>query len=429
MVITKPRGTTDNFYEIDGSFDIVVNMVKMLAKLNGYYEIVTPMFESVDVFKRTIGQTSDIVNKEFYDFIDKGERHMVLRPEMTASIARAIVENKILDKQSLPFRCFYTGPMFRYERPQSGRLRQFNQFGIECIGTDNYYDDIECLLFAISILESFHYNSYIIKINNICGAETRKKWIEELKKYFDNYKDKLSEDSLNRLNKNPLRILDDKVDGKKDFVINAPKIKHFAIKEELDYFEKIQTGLKLLKINYVVDETLVRGLDYYNNFIFEIESTSKNLEGQPTLIGGGRYNSLFEEFGSKPVGAVGFAMGIERLLIALEDNEVLNSYKQKYKSCDIVIANISPETNLVAVILARMLRMSGISCICNHSTRKLDKQFKLAKNANAKFVIILGPEEIKKEVLLVKDQLTMKQDEVKVDNLVEYLTQKIGKVR
>ena len=427
MLITKPRGTSDNFYELDGSTDIVINTVKMLAKLNGFYEIETPIFESIDVFKRSIGQTSNIINKEFYEFIDKGDRHMALRPEMTASIARAVVENKILDKQPLPFRCFYVGPMFRYERPQSGRMRQFTQFGIECIGADSYYDDVECLLFALSILESYQYEDYIIKINNICGFETRQKWIEALKEYLSAFKDKLSEDSLKRLETNPLRILDDKVDGKKDFIVSAPKIKQFATLEENKYFEKIKTNLDLLKINYIEDETLVRGLDYYSNFIFEIESTSKDLIGQPTLIGGGRYNNLFSEFGGKNVGSVGFAMGIERFLVALKDNKILNSYKNAYKICDAVIANIAEDTNPIALIVARMLRMAGISCICNHSVFKLEKHFKIAENSNAQYVLIIGPEEIRRQVVIVKDQITKKQEEVSIDDLIKYFTKKTGR--
>lgn len=427
MNITKPRGTQDYIFELEPSFDIVCQVCDMVAKLNGFYQIKTPMFENKELFVRAVGDTSDIVNKEFYEFKDKSDRDLVLRPELTASVCRAVVENKLLNKMSLPIKFFYIEPMFRYERPQSGRLRMFYQFGVELIGTNSYYDDVELILLATSILAAFKYQDYVLKINNICSAKTRAKWIEALKKYFKPYAKDLTEDSQKRLSKNPLRILDDKVDGKKDFVKKAPKVEDFATKEEIEYFKNITEALDKLNIKYVIDKTLVRGLDYYCNFIFEIESTSKKLIGQPTLVGGGRYNTLTKDLGGTDTNCCGFALGIERLIIALSDNEVMKQQIKNYKSIDVVVANLSEKTTMLSTILCNMLRMSGFSCLLNRNTTKLDKHFKYAQNQNARFVMILGSKEWEKNIVLIKDQKTMKQEEVKVDKIVDYLAARTNK--
>ena len=427
MNITKPRGTQDYIFELEPEFDIVCQLCSMVAKLNGFYQVKTPIFEHKELFVRTVGATSDIVNKEFYEFKDKSDRNMVLRPELTAGVCRAVVENKLLNKMPLPIRMFYIEPMFRYERPQSGRLRMFHQFGVEIVSTNSYYDDVELIIFAISILSAFNLQDYIIKINNICSSNTRAKWIEALKKYFKPFKKDLTEDSIARLDKNPLRILDDKIDGKKDFVKKAQKVIEFATKEEIQYFKNITKALDLMKIRYVVDDTLVRGLDYYCNFIFEIESTSKKLAGQPTLIGGGRYNSMTKELGGPDSNCCGFALGIERLLIALQDNKVMKNQVSKYKSVDVFIANLCDETSLPTTTLLQFLRIAGFSALTNWNTFKLDKHFKFAQTQKAKYVVILGKKEMDKDIVIVKDQKTMKQEEVKVGDLVTYLAKKEGR--
>lgn len=427
MNLTKPRGTQDYIYELDPGFDILCESCKMIARLNGFYQIKTPTFEYKELFIRTVGDTSDIVNKEFYEFKDKSDRDLCLRPELTASVCRAVVENKLLHRMAHPIKFFYIEPMYRYERPQSGRLRMFHQFGVECIATDSYYDDVDMILLATSILGAFGLKDYIVKINNICSSKTRAKWIDALKSYFAKYKDQLTPDSQARLDRNPLRILDDKIDGKKDFVKSAPKIVDFATREEIDYFKKITNALKEMQINYVIDDTLVRGLDYYCNFIFEIESTSDLLKGQPTLIGGGRYNTMIKELGGDDANCVGFALGIERMLVALKDSPVLKKAIDSYKSVDVVVANLSEDTSLISSMICKMLRIAGVSCTTNRNTIKLDKHFKYAETQKAKYVIIVGPKDIKKQVVLVKNQLTMQQDEVKVAKLVDYFMNKKGK--
>ena len=423
---TKPRGTSDYFYQLDPSLDLLINFAKKLSRLNGYYEIVTPIFEYKELFVRSVGGTSDIVEKEMYEFVDKNNRPLVLRPEMTASVCRCIIENNLLMKMTLPIKTFYIGPMFRYERPQSGRSRQFYQFGVECIGSNSYFDIVEIVVFALSFLQIFHYNEYILKINNICGCETRKKWIAALKKYFSKYKEKLSIDSQKRLDKNPLRILDDKIDREKDFVKKAPKITNFATKNEIDYFKKITNIFDQQKIKYVIDETLVRGLDYYCNFVFEIESTSSLLKGQPTLIGGGQYNTLLKELGSESTNCVGFAIGLDRLIVALTNNEIFKKQKEMYLNVDVVIAPLESKFDLYALSISNYLKQNAISSLTKFGTNKLEKHFKYAQKQNARFVIIFGEKEIKENVVLVKDQKTRQQEKIELKNIVSYLYSKLG---
>lgn len=427
MNLTKPRGTQDYIYELEPGFDIVCQTCRNIARLNGFYQIKTPTFEYKELFIRTVGDTSDIVNKEFYEFKDKGDRDMVLRPELTASVCRAVVENKLLYRMAHPIKFFYIEPMYRYERPQSGRLRMFHQFGVECIGTNSYYDDVDMILLATSILDAFGLKNYIIKINNICSTATRAKWIAALKEYFIPFKDQLTPDSQARLERNPLRILDDKIDREKPFVKDAPKVTKFATSEEIEHFKQITNALNEMHVQYVIDETLVRGLDYYCNFIFEIESTSELLKGQPTLVGGGRYNTMIKELGGDDANCVGFALGIERLLVALTGNTILKKAINDYKHVDVVIANLSEETNIISSMICKMLRIAGISCSINRNTTKIDKHFKYAEGQNAKYVIIVGPKDVKRQVVLVKNQLTMKQEEVKVAKIVDYFIKKKGK--
>lgn len=425
-MITKPRGTNDYFYQLDPSLDILIDFAKKLAHLNGYYEVVTPIFEHKELFVRSVGNTSDIVEKEMYEFRDKSDRSLALRPEMTAPVCRCIVENDLLMKMIMPIKVFYVGPMFRYERPQSGRSRQFYQFGIECIGSNSYLDVVEIVNFALSFLQIFHYNEYILKINNICGYETRKKWIIALKKYFSKYKSKLSIDSQRRLDKNPLRILDDKIDREKDFVKKAPKIVDFATKNEIDYFKKITNIFDQQKIKYVIDNTLVRGLDYYCNFIFEIESTSKLLKGQPTIIGGGQYNTLLKELGGNETNCIGFAIGLERLIVALTNNQIFEKQKEMYLNIDVVVAPLEEKFDLYALSISNCLKQNAISSLTKFGTNKLEKHFKYAQKQKAKFVIIFGEKEIKKNVVLVKNQNTRQQEEVELKNLIPYLYEKLG---
>lgn len=420
----KPRGTIDYFgYELD-NLKYIEDTIKHLAFLYGYSEIRTPIFEHTEVFIRSVGQSSDIVTKEIYNFKDKGGRDIALRPEGTAGVIRAINENKLLQKQNWPLRVYYYGPIFRYERPQSGRARQFHQFGFEILNTNNIFDDVDVILLAYSVLNKLNLHKYHLDINCIGSIQTRIKWIEALKKYFANYKEELSLDSQNRLQTNPLRILDDKIDSQKDFVKNAPSIKEFLSQEEIDNFNKIKGSLDALKIPYTENLSLVRGLDYYTDLVFEFVSDLDELKGQSTFCGGGRYNNLIEELGGINAQAVGFAFGLERILIQYltENKQNQNVHKKQY---DLVLINLL-EDEFASLAIAYKLRNFGFSLYFEPSIKKLNQGFKLAEYYQAKFILILGTKEIENEEIIVKNQITMQQELVKLQDLYKYLLNKIN---
>ncbi|WP_412032383.1 histidine--tRNA ligase [Malacoplasma muris] len=415
MNITKPRGTNDIFGLDLDNFNHVVNILKIIAKFYNYSEIITPMFEHKELFIRNIGETSDIVTKEFYDFKDKGNREIVLRPEGTVSVIRSVIENKMLSKMPLPLKLYYIGPMFRYERPQNGRSRQFHQFGIENIGIKNVYNQIEILLMSKMVLDLLKIKNYKLKINYIGTFDTRKKWMDDLKNYFTKHIDELSDDSKNRVIKNPLRIFDDKVDSKKNVVKNAPKIDKYLTDEEKNEIDFIKHSLDVLHIEYEFDSTMVRGLDYYFGLVFEYISTSKELS-ENTIIGGGRYSKLVGELGGQDTDCMGFALGIERLVAAyVAENQNVSS-----KQLDIYIASFG-NTKLNTLNLSDALRKSGFSVDSNLSLDKLDKHFKYASKLNPKKILIFGDKEKDAGIILIKDQDTKKEISIKITELINYL--------
>ena len=419
----KPRGTIDYFGLELENLKYIEEVIKNQAFLYGYSEIRTPIFEHTEVFVRSVGQSSDIVTKEIYNFKDKGGRDITLRPEGTAGVIRAINENKLLQKQNWPLRVYYYGPIFRYERPQSGRARQFHQFGFEILNTNNIFDDVDVILLAYSVIKKLNLKKYHLDINCIGSIETRRKWIDALKEYFSKYKEELSIDSQNRLQTNPLRILDDKIDSQKDFVKNAPSIQSFLMQEEKDHFNKIKASLDALKIPYIQNLNLVRGLDYYTDLVFEFVSELDELKGQSTFCGGGRYNNLIEELGGIKAQAVGFAFGLERLLIQYltENNITEQSHKKAY---DLVLINLL-EDEFASLAIAYKLRDFNFSVYFEPSIKKLNQGFKLAEVYQAKFVLILGTKEMQEGKIIVKNQVTMQQELVKIQDLYQYLSSKL----
>lgn len=418
MSYTKPRGTVDLINNEANEFYTLEKILRYTADLYNFTEIRTPIFEHRELFKRAVGETSDIVNKEFYDFQDKGERWIVLRPEGTAGTIRALVENKLLHQLSSPLHVFYLGPMFRYERPQSGRQRQFNQFGAEVVGSLTPSEEVETLAMAQSILNFCKVKKFTLQINNIGDIKTRTLWISALQKYFSKYVDQLTEDSQKRLDNNPLRILDDKVDGEKPFVKNAPKIDAFLSDEQKQYFEEIKKYLNVLKIEYTINDGLVRGLDYYCGLVFEFVSQSDLLKGQSTIIGGGRYDQLVEDIGGPALPGFGYAIGLERLLIAIKQE---NPNFFEIKSVDVVIATLSEHCKTTGLVINNLLHNCGISSVLNHNTYKIDKHFKFAENTNAKFVVILGDKELSEKKVKIKNQTTKKEVLVDILAIPEFI--------
>ena len=416
--IQRLRGTIDIYYEYAQQFVAVVDNCTKLAKLHGYKYIETPVIEPKSLFVSSVGESSDIVKKEFYDFADKGGREIVLRPEGTASVIRAVVENKMLNQYSHPLRVYYCEPMFRYERPQSGRLREFHQFGVECIDTNSYMDDVETLIFAYKIINSLGIKNVTLSINNIGNFSSRSKWIDALKKYFNKYKNQLTEDSINRIESNPLRILDDKIDGKKDFVKAAPKVDNFLTKQEIEYFDNIIKELKRQNIPLVIDPTMVRGLDYYTNFVFEINSTEPKLAAQSTLLGGGRYNNLLAKLGAKDEGCIGFACGIERIIEQLELENISLKTNDNIK---IVVAPLDAKCNSAALDILNKLRDNNIGAICNFNAYKIRNHFNLADKTQCEQIIIIGEKEMANKKVLIKNQKTLKQTEVAINKIIEFL--------
>ena len=388
----RPKGTKDIFGKSQDLKQYVLDVLREITRLYNISKIETPIFERSEVFVKSVGQTSDIVNKEMYYFKDKGDRQMVLRPEGTAGTIRAIAENKLYALSKFA-KYYYEGPMFRYENPQKGRQRQFSQFGVEILGDKSPLLDAEVILLASTILD-FLQIKYHLKINSLGEKGTREKWSKALKEYFKPFKKDLTKDSQKRLETNPMRILDDKVDSKKDFVKKAPKISDFYSKSEQAYFNDITSFLEALGMKFEIDHTLVRGLDYYSDIAFEFLSTSGKAGSQDTIIGGGRYQDLLSQMCGPDISGVGFGLGIERLINEFEDK--INSEKFK-KYPDVFILNISEKASPSVLGIAYMLRKSCIATEWNYQPTKLQKAFEKADKSGAKIKIIAGEKDLEKQ--------------------------------
>lgn len=418
MNFQKPRGTLDWFGKEINEFNRVCEILRGIANLYNINEIATPTFEQLDLFLKSVGETSDIVTKELYNFVDKGNRQMSLRPEGTAGVVRSYVENKMYANNIDVTKLFYIYNLFRYERPQGGRLREFHQFGVEFLNVNDWRFDVELIVFANNILSIFDLdNNVVLKINNLGTFSQRKEWIEALKKYFNEYYNELSEDSKNRLEKNPLRILDDKVDGKKEFVKNAPKLDKFLSNNEKQYFKNICSTLDLLGIKYEIDDNLVRGLDYYTGLVFEFQSTNEEILSKSTIIGGGRYGSLIKDTGGPDYEGIGFAIGIERLLIALR----VNNYDFKLdNSLDIYIGCENDETSNIGISLATALRNYGLRTQIDYGVFKKDKNAKNAIKNNAKFFIWVNIDTIKTQKVSIENLSSGKRELILIKDVKKY---------
>ncbi len=401
----KPRGTTD-WYGIQlKKFNSIIDKLKEIASNYDFSQIDVPTFESIELFNKSIGETTDINQKELYTIIDKKQRVLALRPEGTSSVVRAYVENKMYANNNSVSKLFYVLNLFRYERPQSGRLREFHQFGIEYLNVTNHLYDIECLLFAIDIINKFNLSKYItLKINYLGNFSQRQKWINELKEYFEKYRNDLSEDSINRLSTNPLRILDDKVDAKKDFVINAPKLKKYLTEEDDKIFNDIVDSIKNRNIKYEIDDTLVRGLDYYTGIVFEFVYTSiSDPEFSTTILGGGRYSDLIYNTGGPNEIGLGFAIGLERLLITLDETNYDFNIDE---NVDVYVSASNFENSLVALNVAQKLREQGKHVVVSFTNFKKDKNAHNAIKKNAHYFIYVDDVYLTNKKINIEDLTT-----------------------
>ncbi len=418
----KPKGTYDIFGDRANKMLYLRKLINALMdKYNAkYFE--TPIFESSDLFHRGVGETTDIVSKETYDFKDRGDRALTLRPEGTAGIVRCFIENKLY-AESLPLKAWYFGPMFRYERPQAGRFREFYQFGFEAFGTCDPTMDAEAISILVNFFKMLGLKGIKVNINSLGDSESRDNYRQALVSYFKPYLEQLCDDCKNRFEKNPLRILDCKVDTDKEFMKNAPKMLDYLNKESKEHFNKVKEYLDAMKIDYVVNSNIVRGLDYYTHTVFEVEADIPGFGSQNVLGAGGRYNNLVENIGGPSIPGVGFAIGLERLLLALEMEKIdinYNSYPEVY------VIPMGIEAKAKAVNLVNSLRLSGFSVEMDYDNRNLKSNFKSADKLGVKYIIIIGEEEIKSKVLTIKNNESKEEYKVDLENLIEFLDEKLG---
>ena len=413
-MITKPKGT----YDLNGVdaklYDYISKCSSECFACYNYDFIRTPLFESSELFHRSVGEATDIVTKETYDFKDRGNRDLTLRPEGTAGVVRSFIENKMFGNRVDAIKLYYNGTMYRYERPQAGRFREFCQIGAEVFNSNDEMIDAEVISIGYNLLKFYGFDNIVVKLNSLGDAESRRNYTEALKKYFEPHIDNLCEDCKNRFNKNVLRILDCKVDNDSNILKNAPKISEYLTIDSKKRFNKVKELLTLLDIDFEVDESIVRGLDYYDEIVFEYFTLDNNL----ALGGGGRYNTLVKNLGGPDVPAVGFALGVERIIELLKQDIDENKYAKKI---DAFIMSISEEEKLHAIRLAQDLRLNGIMCEVNTNNLSMKSQFKIADNLHANFLVILNNEKLSKGIVTIKDNVTKEEIELDESEVLDWL--------
>lgn len=420
-MIQKPKGTYD---VINGNKIIVIeNILQELMDKYNYEYFRTPIFEASELFHRSVGETSDIVTKETYDFKDRAERNLTLRPEGTAGIIRSFIENKLYGNHSVPVKAWYYGPMFRYERPQSGRFREFYQFGVEVLGSNDAITDAEVISIPVNFYKILGLKNVKINLNTLGDNESRNNYRNALLEYFKPYLDELCEDCKERYNKNPLRILDCKVDANNEIMKNAPKITSYLNEESKTYFENVKKYLQALDIEYEVNPNIVRGLDYYTHTVFEVTAEIKDFGSQNVLCAGGRYDNLVKNLNGPETPGVGFALGMERLFNALEA-EKINLVEEE--GIDVYISYMSENEKAKALRLCMDLRLNGFKVEIDYMNRSLKSNFKQADHLNSKFIIIIGEEEINNNFVTIKNNKTKEEQKVELEYLIYYLDEMLS---
>ena len=418
MDIKVPRGTQDILPSETAKWQVVENLIREQCRMYQYKEIRTPVFEHTELFTRSVGDTTDIVQKEMYTFQDRGNRSLTLRPEGTASVVRSYVEHKMFGYPDQPVKLYYMGPMFRYERQQAGRYRQFVQFGIEAIGSADPAIDAEVISLAMSVYRKAGLKKLKLVINSLGDKESRVAHKEALVNHFAPHIEEFCSDCQNRLHKNPLRILDCKVDRNHALMQTAPSLTDFLNEESAAYFEKVKEYLTTLNIPFEVDPNLVRGLDYYNHTAFEIMSAAEGFGAITTLAGGGRYNGLVKELGGPDSPGIGFAMSIERLLMAIEAEK---NTLEDISSLDVYVIGMGEAAKKKAVELTNELRQNNITADMDYLDRKVKTQMKSADRLKAKLVLVIGDDELENQSAMLKDLSTGNQELIPFSSLVEQI--------
>ena len=415
MKLQKPKGTQDILPADSAKWQYVENVARETFKKYNYGEIRTPMFEHYEVISRSVGDTTDIVTKEMYDFHDKGDRHITLRPEGTAPVVRSYVENKLFAPEvQKPVKVYYIGSMFRYERPQAGRLREFHQLGVECFGSKNPATDVETIAMAYQLFNTLGIKDVTLHLNSLGNTKSRLAYRQALIDYLTPMRDTLSKDSQRRLDENPLRVLDSKEKEDKVAVENAPSILDYLDEESQAHFDEVRTMLDSLNIPYVIDTNMVRGLDYYNHTIFEFITTIDKSE--LTICAGGRYDSLVEYFGGPETAGFGFGLGLERLLLVLDKQGIELPVEE---SLDVYIAVLGSGANGKALELVQAIRYQGFKAERDYLGRKIKAQFKSADTFKAKTVITLGESEVESGQVNVKNNATREEVTVSFEELTK----------
>lgn len=417
ICVQRPKGTLD-VYGLEGKlYDYIYEYTSNFMKLYNYDFIKLPTFEYTELFYRGVGSTTDVVNKETYDFVDKGGRNITLRPEFTAGVVRSYIENKLYVDGVSKF--YYFGSAFRYERPQSGRLREFTQFGVEAFGIKNPYFDAEIINLAYKYLSGLNITDLKVYINTLGDNESRDNYNKVIKEYLEKDYDNLCDTCKERLNKNPLRILDCKYDSDREYIKNAPKIIDYINDESKKYYEKVKEALTLLDIPFEEDKTLVRGLDYYSHTVFEIKSNLEFLGKANTLLAGGRYDTLVETLGGPVTPAMGFAAGIERIMTVLAELEAYVPTNE----VDIFVMNLSG--NAYAYQIVDDLRNSGFIVETDYTGKNIKGLWKLVDKFNPAYILIVGEDEEMGAYVTVKCTSTKEEVKVKASELLEYLDMNI----
>ena len=415
MKLQKPKGTQDILPVDSAKWQYVENVARETFKKYNYGEIRTPMFEHYEVISRSVGDTTDIVTKEMYDFHDKGDRHITLRPEGTAPVVRSYVENKLFAPEvQKPVKVYYIGSMFRYERPQAGRLREFHQLGVECFGSKNPATDVETIAMAYQLFNTLGIKEVTLHLNSLGNTDSRLAYRQALIDYLTPMRDTLSKDSQRRLDENPLRVLDSKEKEDKVAVENAPSILDYLDDESQAHFDEVRAMLDSLNIPYVIDTNMVRGLDYYNHTIFEFITTIDKSE--LTICAGGRYDSLVEYFGGPETAGFGFGLGLERLLLVLDKQGIELPVEE---SLDVYIAVLGSGVNGKALELVQAIRYQGFKAERDYLGRKIKAQFKSADTFKAKTVITLGESEVESGQVNVKNNSTREEVTVSFEELTK----------
>lgn len=409
-LIKAARGTKDIFGEDAVKYTYISKTAQEIFESYGYTFIKTPIFEETDLFKRGIGEGTDVVEKEMYTFKDRGDRSLTLRPENTASVVRSYLENAIYGKEDVT-KYYYNGSMFRYERPQAGRQREFNQIGVEVLGESSPILDAEVIAMSYSLLEKLGITDLEVHINSVGTNASRTKYREMLLNFLEPMKEELCEDCRMRMEKNPLRVLDCKVDKCKELTKDAPSIIDSLNEEERAHYETVKKYLDIFGVKYVEDSRLVRGLDYYSSTVYEI--VTNELGAQGTVLGGGRYDNLLKQLGDKDIPAVGFAAGVERMMMLLEDYPKNNP--------DVYVAWLGENTQEFGLKIAKILRDNGIKTFVDFNSKGMKSHMKKADKLAVKYCIIVGEDEMNKDVVVLKDFSARTQEEMSLEKAIEII--------